>query len=85
MSRVTMLPYAVQAACDAEAALWATETKLEAWLANFTSEPRQLAKLKQIAMQCFSEGAYRGALNVIDGKPIQTSILEARAQAGNQP
>lgn len=78
VGNMTLLPTAVMAACDAEAKIWAVESDLDSWIAKMSSDPKTRAKLREICMQCFSEGVYRGGLCVIDGKSLQASILQAR-------
>jgi len=63
-------PASVLKALDDEATAWATETGLDGVINALSEEPRTREVLTRLARQCFVEGLYRGALNVIDGKPL---------------
>jgi len=76
--RASLHPSSVWQALDAEAAAWARDTDVAAWIARMTPDPKTREHLHRMFRLCFAEGAYRGAMNVIDGKSLQDSIEAAR-------
>lgn len=70
-------PDFLQQALDAEAELWARETDVAGWIARIAEGEENREGLLRLAKLCFVEGAYRGALNVIDKKSLEESIAEA--------
>ncbi len=76
--RASLHPSSVWQALDAEAAEWARDTDIAAWIARMATDPKTREHLHRMFRLCFAEGAYRGAMNVIDGKSLQDSIEAAR-------
>lgn len=76
VENVSLLPSALIAALDAEAEVWFGETDMAATIAHMSSDERSRQKLADFNRLCFVEGAYRGAMNVINGKTLQESLDE---------
>lgn len=85
MATVSIHPSFVLQALDAEADAWARETGLAGMVARMSGDPATRQVLMRFARQCFAEGAYRGALNAIDRKPLSASIDEARGTPDGTP
>lgn len=79
-NRPTLHPVFVRRALDAEAEAWARETSIvDDWLGRMSTDPRTVAKLRQIAVLAFTEGLYRGVCNMLDKKPLVVTVEEALA------
>jgi hypothetical protein len=85
---VIIHPEFLQQALDAEAELWAERTDLTEFIAKISpADQKNRDGLARFAKNCFREGLFDGVCVAIDGKALQTSILQARAisKAGQSP
>src|SRR5690349_8093189 len=85
MGTVTLHPAAVLAALDAAADEWARENGIAAQIARKTSDPGSRDWLLRWSKQCFAEGALRGVLNVIDGRPLEPRPPSGPGAAKGKP